>query len=154
MSGGEECFICLKHRIGRGAPGGPIYEDALLFIGHAAISDDGTLPDLGHYLVEPKRHTAGIGDLDAAEAQAVGLQLTRSARTLQAVTGAEHIYVFVLGHHIDHLHIHILPRYPGTPRDYWGLRVDEWPDAPRGSKQAIHDLNTRMRSRLAEETFK
>jgi diadenosine tetraphosphate (Ap4A) HIT family hydrolase len=150
MNRSEECFICLKHR---GGSGGAVFENTLIFIGHAAISKDGTLPYLGHYLVEPKRHTAEMGDLSDAEAQAVGLQLTRTARVLQAETGAEHIYVFVLGHHVDHLHIHVVPRYPGTPRAYWGLHLDGWPGAPRGSRQAIHDFNTRMRYRLAEETL-
>ena len=120
MNGSGECFICRKHRAGNGAPGGSIYEDTLTFIGHAATAEDGTLPLLGHYLVEPKRHVAGIGSLSNVEAQAVGLQLTRTSRALQAETGAEHIYVFVLGHHVDHLHIHIVPRYPGTPKSVLG----------------------------------
>ena len=85
MNRAEECFICLKHRGGSGAAGGAVFENALIFIGHAAISKDGTLPYLGHYLVEPKRHTAEMGDLSDAEAQAVGLQLTRTARVLQQV---------------------------------------------------------------------
>lgn len=151
MSNEKTCFICRKHRDGNGAPDGAVYVDDLVFTGHAAIGEDGALPLLGHYLVEPKRHVGGIGDLKAAEAQAVGLQITRTGHALLAATGAEHIYVFVLGHHIDHLHVHIVPRYPGTPRAYWGLRVDEWPEAPRGSEQAIIELNKSMRERLMEE---
>jgi histidine triad (HIT) family protein len=51
--------------------------------------------------------------------------VARTARALKAVVGAEHVYSFVLGHHVPHLHIHVLPRYPGAPREFWGTRVDE-----------------------------
>jgi len=43
--------------------------------------------------------------------------------------------------------------YSGTPREHWGLHVDEWPEAPHGSEQDILDLNNKMRVRLAEEAF-
>ena len=32
---------------------------------------------------------------------------------------------------VPHLHVHLAPRYPGTPRDYWGSRLRDWPDAPQ-----------------------
>jgi hypothetical protein len=42
----------------------------------------------------------------------------------------------------------VAARYPGTPREYWGVRVDEWPEAPRGDEQAIADVAARLRSHL------
>jgi len=41
-----------------------------------------------------------------------------------------------------------VPRYPGTPREYWGVRVDEWPGAPRGDLEEIADLCERLRNGL------
>lgn len=38
----------------------------------------------------------------------------------------------------------LLPRYVGTPREYWWDRVDEWPDAPRGGEQAVVHLVERL----------
>jgi hypothetical protein len=60
MSDGEDCFICLKRHGGSRAPGGPIYEDAYLFIGHAAVSDDGIQPYLGHYTILGDHHKYGL----------------------------------------------------------------------------------------------
>jgi histidine triad (HIT) family protein len=62
--------------------------------------------------------------------------------------GAEHICMFVMGHHVPHLHIWVVPRYPGTPREYWGFRVDEWPEASKGGAEEIEILCDRIRERL------
>jgi diadenosine tetraphosphate (Ap4A) HIT family hydrolase len=52
----------------------------------------------------------------------------------------------VVGHGAPHLHLHLIPRYPGTPREFWWTRVDEWPDAPRGDAGAIAALAERVRN--------
>ena len=70
----DDCFVCRKHRGETRTPGGPIYEDALVYAGHADIPDGHTTVYLGYLLVEPKRHAPGLADLTDAEAQAVGLQ--------------------------------------------------------------------------------
>ncbi|MFD1436225.1 HIT family protein [Kroppenstedtia eburnea] len=103
---------------------------------------------MGHFLIEPKRHIEGLGELIDAEAEEIGRMTARLSRALRESEGAEHVYSFVLGHHIPHLHIHVIPRYPGAPREYWGMRVDEWPDAPRGGKEAIKALCERVRKKL------
>jgi hypothetical protein len=46
------------------------------------------------------------------------------------------------------VHVHVLPRYPGAPREYWGVRVDEWPDAPRGGPAEMADVCARLRACL------
>ena len=132
-------------------PGGVIYEDDLVYAGHAQIPEGRATAYLGYLVVEPKRHAPGLADLTNAEAQAVGLLVTRLSRALKATVGPEHIYSFVLGHHVAHLHIHIVPRYPGAPRQYWGIHVDEWPDAPHGGPQEIAALGAQLRAYLANE---
>lgn len=64
---------------------------------------------------------------------------------------AEHVYEFVLGDNVPHFHVHIVPRYPGTPREYWGTRVDEWPDAPGGGPQEIAALCERVYNYLQHQ---
>jgi diadenosine tetraphosphate (Ap4A) HIT family hydrolase len=59
----------------------------------------------------------------------------------------EHVYAAVIGHGIPHVHLHLIPRHPGTPREFWWTRVDEWPGAPRGNSDAAAALVARLRAR-------
>lgn len=140
-----DCFVCQKHRGDIAVPGGAIYEDELIYVGHASIPEDMTATYLGTLMVEPKRHVPGMAELDDAEAEAIGRMIPRLSRALKEREGAEHVYLFRLGHHVDHLHLWVVPRYPGTPREYWGLRVDEWPQAPRGDANAVAAFCERVR---------
>ena len=94
----------------------------------------------------------------------MGCLITRLSRALKQSEGAEHIYLFVFGHHVDYLHVWLILRYPDTPREYWGTKVDEWPGAPRGGSHAVAELvsaavlvsaaelSNRLREKLALET--
>lgn len=143
-----DCLICRKHRGHRPPPGGTIYEDGLIYAGHAYVDEALGTAYLGYLLLETRRHVPGLAELNESEAQSIGSWVARLSRALKAVVGAEHVYLFVLGHHVDHLHLHLVPRYPGTPREYWGVRVDEWPGAPRGDLEEIADLCGRLRNWL------
>jgi histidine triad (HIT) family protein len=139
---GTGCFVCRKHRErGPLVPGGPVAEDELVLVSHVVSPDvlghDGTTAYLGHLVVEPLRHAPGLADLTDAEAQRVGLWCARASRALREAAGAEHVYAAVLGDGVPHLHVHLLPRFPGTPREYWGTDVDEWPQARRGDAAEI-----------------
>jgi len=101
--------------------------------------------------VETRRHLTGLADLTDGEGRAVGLLMARLSRGLKVITGVEHVYAFVLGHGVPHLHIHLIPRYPGTPREYWGVRIDEWPEAPRGNAQQMSTLCDQLRAFLRQE---
>ncbi|GHO62303.1 hypothetical protein KSC_011950 [Ktedonobacter sp. SOSP1-52] len=74
------------------------------------------------------------------------------SRALKQSEQAEHIYALVIGHGVPHLHIHLIPRYPGTPREYWGVTgektVEDWPQAPHGGKAEIAALCERLRTVL------
>jgi pimeloyl-ACP methyl ester carboxylesterase/diadenosine tetraphosphate (Ap4A) HIT family hydrolase len=143
-----DCYVCQKHHGEVAVPGGAIYEDDLIYIGHAAVPDGETTAYLGALLIEPKRHIPGLASLTNAEAQRIGLYVAHLSRALQNGEGAEHVYQFVMGHHVPHLHVWLVPRYPGTPRDYWGTRVDEWPDAPKGGPVEIAAMCTRIRAAI------
>ena len=146
----EECLICQKHRGEIHAPGGFLYEDDLVLASHSLIMGEQTETYLGILFVEPRRHAPGLAELTSAEAERIGLLVSKLSQVLKATEGAEHVYLFVLGHHIPHLHVWIVPRYPGTPKEFWGLRVDEWPDAPKGGVKEIEALCDRIRTHLAE----
>ena len=147
----EGCFVCRKHQDLSLMPGGPVCSDDLTVVSHLsprAPGQSGELAYLGHLLVEPLRHAPGLPDLTDEEAQAVGLWAARASRALRAVAGAEHVYAAVIGQGVPHLHVHLLARYPNTPRAYWWDRLDEWPDAPRGGEEQIATLVRRLRAYL------
>src|SRR5262245_42462944 len=97
----EECFVCQKHRGKVALPGGTIYEDDLVFASHH-IPEDGPTSYMGWLIVEPKRHIPGLAEQTQEEAKASGLLIARLSSALKTCEGAEHIYAFVLGHHIPH----------------------------------------------------
>ena len=157
MTGAAECFVCRKHREqGPLLPGGPVGEDELVIVSHLtpAAPDRPSGPVyLGHLLVEPRRHAPGLADLTDAEARAVGWWCTQASRALREAAGAEHVYAAVIGDKAAHLHVHLLPRYPGTPREYWWDRVDEWPDARRGTQPEIATLVAGLRGFLTQNAI-
>jgi histidine triad (HIT) family protein len=143
-----DCLICRKHSGMVSVPGGALFEDRLVYAGHAQIPNGQAAAYLGYLMLEPKRHVPGLADLTDEEAQALGLLAARLSRALVASQGAEHVYAFVLGDRVPHVHIHLVPRYPGAPAEYWGVRVDEWPQAPHGGPQEIEALCARLRGFL------
>jgi histidine triad (HIT) family protein len=149
-----DCFVCRKHR-DRGLllPGGPVAEDDLVLVSHIVTPDllgrEGTTAYLGHLFIEPLRHAPCLAALTDAEARSMGWWCARASRALREVAGAEHVYAAVIGDEVPHLHVHLLPRFPGTPREYWWTRVDEWPQARRGDAAEIAVLVGELRSYLA-----
>ena len=145
----EDCIVCRKHRGEIQMPGGVIYQDDLLYISHAQIRDGETKAFLGTLFIETKRHADAMEDLTEEEAAAVGRMARKLSGALKAATRADHIYLFRFGHHVEHFHLWIVARHPGTPREYWGTKVDEWPDAPYGDVQEITKLCDQIRLELA-----
>ena len=144
----EDCFICRKHR--EMPPEAVIYEDEMVIASHAAPQADGQVYR-GWCLIEPRRHAPGLPDLTESEAERVGRLMASLGRAMRDELKAEHIYAFVLGHHAAHLHVHLLARYPGTPRQYWGQRLDEWPEAPKVNGAGIDLLVSRLKKRLEDK---
>ncbi|MGH3762218.1 HIT family protein [Actinophytocola sp.] len=142
------CFVCAKHRDPDLLPVGA---DDLVVVTHVSPDSPGREGGpvyLGHLVVEPRRHAPELADLTDLEAAAVGTWAARASRALRDA-GAEHVYAAVIGHHVNHLHQRLIPRYPGTPREYWWPpRMDEWPRARLGGHEevsrVVHDLRARL----------
>ena len=152
MADAAHCFVCAKHAEGDAALGGVIYDDGVVYAGHAHPMRS---PDvyLGYVAVEPRRHIAKLGDLTDDEAARVGWLTNRLSRALRELEGAEHVYGFVFGDGLAqaHLHLMLVPRYPGTPDEYRGLgavRLREWQDAPRGGAEEMRAVCSRLAATL------
>lgn len=143
----ETCVFCAEIKDLSSIPAGVLYEDDLVYASHWVDDDEPSY--LGCILVKTKRHTPGFTDLTAAEGQAIGLALARLSNALKVVAGAEKVYVEMYAEVTPHLHVFLIARYPGTPEKYWRWNVQKWPDAPRGDKQAVDALATRLRAHLA-----
>jgi diadenosine tetraphosphate (Ap4A) HIT family hydrolase len=145
--------VCTKHALGDQAPGGVLYEDDLVYAGHVHMNDETAYR--GHLVVEPRRHVEGFGLLSDDEAGRLGRVANQLAALLRTVLGADHVYVWALGgvsateRTPSHLHIHLVPRYPGTPPEYWGAMITRWPNAPRVDEQAMRALVAELREGLA-----
>ena len=145
-----DCLLCRKHKGEIDIPGGVIYENDLIFISHAQLWGNEKEHYLGHLFVESKRHVAELADLTEQEAQTIGLFTSRVAKALLHTETMDHIYTFVIGDGVPHVHVHVIGRYPGAPREYWGPKVDEWPEAPKGTVKEIGQVATRVRNFLRE----
>ncbi|NDJ77710.1 MAG: HIT domain-containing protein [Chloroflexi bacterium] len=145
----NDCKVCRTHRGLEVVPGGVIVEDELVVASHAQLREGQDRAYLGYLMVETRRHIPGLADLTEAEGSAVMHAASRLARALMATEHAYHVYSFVIGHGVPHFHMHVVAKYPGAPREYWGPRVDEWPDAPHGGPDEIAALCARLRGYLA-----
>ncbi|MBE3565399.1 MAG: HIT family protein [Thermogemmatispora sp.] len=148
MKPAAACFVCQKVRGKIAIPGGLIYRDELVQATHLFPNQQGSVY-LGYLMIEPLRHAPELADLTVEEAQAIGLLMSRLSRVLKEVLKAEHVYAFVLGDHVPHLHLHLVARHPGAPQQYWGVHVTEWPEAPRGGEAEVSTLTARLRAFLA-----
>ena len=145
-----DCLVCRKHRGEAAVAGGVIFEDDLISISHAQLWGDEKDHYLGHVFVEAKRHVPELADLNEQEAHAIGLYVSRVAKALLQTEGMEHVYSFFIGDGVPHVHVHVIGRRPGAPREYWGPRVDDWPEAPRGGEAEIAQVAARLRTYFDE----
>ena len=127
-----------------------IYENDLIYVSHAQLWRDEKEHYLGHVFIETKRHVAEVADLTDEEAQIIGVYTSRIAKALLNTEQMEHVYIFVIGDGVPHVHYHVIGRYPGAPREYWGPRVDDWPEAPKGAEPEIAQVAERIRAFLKE----
>ncbi|MBM7583724.1 diadenosine tetraphosphate (Ap4A) HIT family hydrolase [Bacillus pakistanensis] len=142
---GEACFICDKHLWNIETTGPTIYEDEYVYVG--PIDKDGRPSYLGHLMIDLKRHVPTLADMNMEEAKPIRMTIVRVSKALVHSENGEHIYSLVSGNSVPHLHMHIVPRYPSTPKEYWGpMSVYDWPDAPMDYNTEIIEICNRVKS--------
>jgi len=150
MTGAVDCLTCRKLRGEILPPGGILYADEWVIASHAFIPPASSTVYPGWLVVELRRHVVGLGEMSAAEAQALGLALQRLSQALQKASGAERVYALVSGQAVEHLHVHLLPRYAGTPPEIGITALADWPGGRRGDENEITALCERLRQTLAQ----
>src|SRR4051794_41342828 len=104
-----DCFICAEHRDLDALAGGVVAADEHAVLTHLQPAQPSGTADsvyLGYPMVELRRHAPGLGDLRPEEAASVGRLAAVAAAALRHSEGAEHVYAAVIGHGVDHFHMH------------------------------------------------
>lgn len=78
------------------------------------------------------------------EAAAFGDLVRLGSAAIKSVLGAEHVYLFRINDKVKHLHAHLIPRYAGTPREYWGTKILEWPGRPTADFDEIKAISRKL----------
>ncbi|MGH3116647.1 MAG: HIT family protein [Gaiellales bacterium] len=144
----EDCLVCREQRGDVELPGGPLWETDLVLGFHVPPIDANPRPYLGHLLLTPRRHVPGLDDLNDDEGAAIGVAAARLARALRETLDLERVYSMVVGHHVPDLHVHLFPRYRGTPSEVEWAAVDEWEGSPHGEAREIAALVERLRTKM------
>ncbi|QHW33018.1 HIT family protein [Paenibacillus rhizovicinus] len=148
----EVCFICRKHASAEAAAG-VVYEDESVIASLMAAGAGEHRAYMGYVMLESKRHVPGLGDLSEREAGAVGMAMNRISAALREGLQAEHVYSFVQGDGVPHFHMHLVPRYPGTPVKYWHpTHILQWTEAPRGGFGELEGIRGRIRDALGRRS--
>src|SRR5579875_2916552 len=143
----SDCDVCREVAREVELPGGLLWESGNVLGFHVPPLLEPE-PLLGHLLVVPRRHADTWADLTPEEASQIGVAAAALGQALRHVTDAERLYSAVIGHHSAHFHLHLFPRYPGTPADLPWIESDEWPGAPRGGADEITAFVQRLRPAL------
>ena len=149
----SDCIVCQKHRGEIKLFGGFIYEDDLIAVSHSLFWGEEKNHYLGHIFIETKRHVGEYADLTDEEAQRIGLYIKKVSKALLNTLDMDHVYSFVIVDGVPHVHVHVIGRYRGAPREYWGSRVDEWPEAPKGDETEIEKVTEKLRACLLANVF-
>lgn len=143
------CDVCREIAGEIDLPGGLLWESECVLGFHVPPLLEPE-PQLGHLLVVPRRHADTWADLNREEASQIGVAAAALGDALRRATNAERLYSAVIGHHSAHFHLHLFPRYPGTPSELPWTRCDEWRGSPRGGANEIAAFVQHLRALLSD----
>jgi len=138
-----ECVICEKHKNFELVTGRPIAELGGMVVSHYPAIN-GALALKGHLLIEATRHVTDVAELTDEEAKTLGLLIQKSIKLLITELGAEHAYAFRINDVVPHFHFHVIPRFPNTPKEYWGHKITELPGATKLDLDGVKALSLKL----------
>lgn len=121
MNDAPHCPACELVAGRREVPGGILWRGGGFAL--HALTDPTPLP--GWLVLTSERHARAWYDLDPTELAGLGPATARVMAAQRAVLHAEHVYGFAIGDVLQHFHLHLVPRYAGTPERLRGRRCFE-----------------------------
>ncbi|HEX8093055.1 HIT family protein [Jatrophihabitans sp.] len=96
----------------------------------------------GHTLVVPRRHAVGIHDADERDVVAVAALVRRVSRAMLSALGATGVVVLNAsgpnsGQTVDHLHVHVVPRWDDDEATLPWLRQRSTRSLPAPAQQLL-----------------
>jgi diadenosine tetraphosphate (Ap4A) HIT family hydrolase len=102
----------------------------------------------GHLLIESKRHIQDMSEMNEEEASALGRLIRNGSALIRERLQAEHVYCFRINDKTAHLHFHLIPRYPNTPKAFWGTNIMACPTSPKlATLEEIQAIATKLKFR-------
>ena len=120
--------------------GGLVLETEL-FVVHALL---GPSPLPGWVVLAPRRHARWWWELSPDELAGLGPLAARVFRAQQEALGAVHGYAIALGDVLHHMHLHLVPRFEGTPPSLRGRAAFDAPTASHLPEAELVDAASRM----------
>ena len=142
-----DCLCCREIAGEIELPGGLLIDEEHVVAFHLPPLPQNERPYLGQCLVLARRHVDHFGDLSEAEAEAVG-RVGRAVAAALRAEGVERVHLAVIGTGVPHFHLHLFPRYAGTPRGTPWTELDALPGAPHGGATEVAALTNRLRGRI------
>lgn len=155
------CAVCQRHQevlknsefVSTQLPGGIIFQDQNVLVAHFPVLNPQAAQDpnakldihLGHLIIELKRHIESLPEMTPEEAQSVSHAMLFLSQKIETQTNANHTYFFRIGDITKHLHFHLVPRYPDTPKEIWGVYIFQNPKGPKASLEDILELSKKLR---------
>ncbi|AEV38878.1 HIT family hydrolase [Pseudovibrio sp. FO-BEG1] len=145
-----DCFVCTKHKTLTSDLTIDIdgYDDFI--VAHAPDRTEDGSNLIGALIIEPRTHVQNWSELPPEQAGKLGSLIGQITGLLYAHEEIEHVYTWVFGDAVAHLHVWLMPRYKGTPREYWGTKVTEWPEAPKGGHSEMAQFISELKELMTE----
>ncbi len=143
----DDCPICTKHQDFGTYTGEIIIERGGMILTHFPQLENEKATK-GHLLLELRRYITDLANMNESETAAFGGIIRDGVRAMKATLDCEHVYLYRINDKVAHLHFHLIPRYPGTPKEYWGLKIMEYPDAKKIALPEIKILALEIRKSL------
>ncbi len=141
------CAVCQKHQTYENLPGKAVFQNAHLFIAHfPSVSEEPA--HYGHVIIEMKKHIISPAQMTEEEAADLGIWIHKLSRALESSLGAEHTYVVRIGDKTKHLHFHLVPRFAGTPQEFWGPLLFRWAGGRKATPQDMIQITGNLRNFL------